>query len=172
MTAHALEGEREKCVAAGMDDYISKPVKSEELAQLLARWQRDSSPATEESDAATRESSAPVDMERLLDAAGGDEELMQELVQIYLREMTANVEKLEAALAKNGADEVKRIAHSSVGGSETCGMSSLVAPMQALEHLGSEGQLANAVTLVAQVREELARTKLFLEERLELIYTA
>ena len=170
MTAHALEGEREKCVAAGMDDYLSKPVKSEELAQMLARWQRDSSQVAVESEAVTLQDSSPVDMVRLLDAAGGDEELMQELVQIYLRQMTEDVEKLDAALAKNAADEVKRIAHTSVGGSATCGMTALVAPMQALECLGSEGQLANAAPLVAHAREELTRTKIFLQERLKLIY--
>ncbi len=107
-------------------------------------------------------------MEQLIEAAGGDEELMQELVQLFLHQMTEDVEKLDAALAENSADEVKRIAHSGVGGSATCGMTALFTPLRELERMGGEGQLADAGPLVVQARDELARTKLFLRERLEL----
>gem|GEM_PF-628582 len=165
MTANALEGDREKCLAAGMDDYLSKPVKVEELQRALERWQHDA-PHLESAPAASSsapDDTAPVDVARLFDAAGGDEELVRELVELYLSQTSQDVEKLRVAVASGAADEVKRITHTGVGGSATCGMVALAAPLAELERAGDEGQLTEAQALVARIEQELERTRTFLK---------
>jgi HPt (histidine-containing phosphotransfer) domain-containing protein len=82
--------------------------------------------------------------------------------------MTEDVEKMDAALANNFAEELKRVAHAGVGASATCGMTALVGPLRELERLGDKDQLGEGAPLVTQVRTELARTRLFLQERLKL----
>lgn len=173
MTANALEGDREKCIAAGMDDYITKPVKAEQLAKILERWgRRNSSRPLEEGGLSTDAlSSLPVDMERLLDAGDNDKELVKELVELYLSQMSENLKKLEKAFSENAAEELSRIAHTAVGSSATCGITALVTPMRELERIGNEGQLANAMPLLEQAGKEIGRVKNFLEEELDIELT-
>jgi CheY-like chemotaxis protein/HPt (histidine-containing phosphotransfer) domain-containing protein len=170
MTANALEGDRERCIAAGMDDYISKPVKMEELQKTLTRWQPAASEEKEASDVAPGEPepvlvSPPVDVERLLDVAGGDEELLQELVELYLDQTSDSIEQLSAAVATGDASSVKRLAHSCVGGSATCGMNAIVTPLRELESMADgEFNVSEATRLCSQVSKEFERIKLFLAE--------
>jgi CheY-like chemotaxis protein len=161
MTANALEGDREKCLAAGMDDYLSKPVKVEELQRVLERWQPDSPQvhAAGVLSTTSEDAQAPVNIDCLLEAADGDEDLAQELMELYLNQMSEAMEKLDDALVNNAADEVNRLAHTAVGSSATIGMVTLIAPLKELERMGALGKLNHSAPLVAQVRKELERVK-------------
>jgi len=96
MTAHALQGDREKCIAAGMDDYISKPVRPETLKEVLARFLIDIKPFRAESLTDVDER-APVDVERLHEAFGEENTSeFAELVNLNLSDVSANLDRLEA----------------------------------------------------------------------------
>jgi CheY-like chemotaxis protein/HPt (histidine-containing phosphotransfer) domain-containing protein len=164
MTAHALEGERDRCLAAGMDDYLSKPVRPEALNEMLRRWSPDArAEPSGPRPALGARGVPPVDMARLMDVAGDAAEL-EELVGIYLRQMAEDVERLNAAVEAGRAEEVARIAHRCVGGSETCGMTSVIGPLRELERMGKEGQLEGARHLSVEVAEELNRLAAFLRD--------
>jgi CheY-like chemotaxis protein/HPt (histidine-containing phosphotransfer) domain-containing protein len=166
MTAHALEGDRAKCLAAGMDDYVSKPVRPEELAAVLERLLADAAAACVEPPAAMpEESSPPVDLKRLHQAMGDDPEELADILGVYLEQMSESLGRLSAAVAAGDADEVELIAHNCVGVSANCGMSAVVGPLRELERLACENQLAEAGAVGAQVGREYERVRLFLQER-------
>ncbi|HLM60286.1 MAG TPA: response regulator, partial [Pyrinomonadaceae bacterium] len=168
MTANALEGESEKCIAAGMDDYISKPVNVEELQQILARW-RVSTENTKASpdknvNLSDEQVSPPVNIERLRDMSSDDEELMRELVELYLGQMSENIEKLKAAVEAEQPEELKRIAHTAIGSSATCGMDAVVPLLRELENADYADLSIDALPLVNRVEEQFERIEAFLQE--------
>lgn len=118
-----LLGHREKCIGAGMDDYISKPVKSEDLARILARIFAASHDEEENESRMPNESLPPVDMVRLHEAMGDE---VHEILEVYLRQTSANLANLEGAIAKGNAMEVDSISHNCAGTSANCGMTALV----------------------------------------------
>ncbi|MFL6208777.1 MAG: response regulator [Pyrinomonadaceae bacterium] len=166
MTAHALEGEREKCIAAGMDDYISKPVKPEELGAVLDRLLNTAGHGVETDATPAQAAVAPVDMERLHLMMGDDPEEISEILGVYLSEMAKSFIQLGSAIEAGNADEVSLIAHNCMGVSANCGMVALVEPLRKLERMGHEQQLADAAPLGLQVGREFDRVKTFLQENL------
>ena len=159
MTASAMQGDREKCLAAGMDDYVAKPVRLEDVRAIVERWgavagQAEPAATTatgtqastaanapaQASPAAAPPEDAPVDMARLLDFTDGDPENLRELVTLYLDQTGEQLEQLEAAVQAGAAQEVRRLAHSCAGASATCGMRRLVPLLRELERQGFEGQ--------------------------------
>ncbi|HXG83232.1 MAG TPA: response regulator [Pyrinomonadaceae bacterium] len=169
MTAHALEGEREKCLAAGMDDYISKPVKVKELEKMLANWLAVSSALAKETvSPGKQEKSAapPVDMERLVSVIGDDPQEVREILDLYLEQMEKNLKTLSAAVKSGDAGEIDLIAHNCHGSSANCGISSVVAPLRELERMGRENQLSGARRCLAEVEREFNRVKIYLRENL------
>ncbi len=166
MTANALEGDREKCIAAGMDDYVSKPVKPDELGEVLGRLLSGDDAGLTEATATPQETSPPVDIKRLDLALGDDPEDLADILDVYLAQMSESLEKLTLAIESGNAGEVNSISHNCAGVSANCGMVALVGPLRELERMGGENRLEGAAILGERVGREFARVRSFLEENL------
>jgi CheY-like chemotaxis protein/HPt (histidine-containing phosphotransfer) domain-containing protein len=179
MTASAMHGDRDKCLAVGMDDYVAKPVRLEDLRQIVERWAEvaaSTEPAVSGQDPFTTSgdtdslveanaasADAPVDMSRLLDFTDGNPENLRELAELYLSQTEEQLGQMKAAFHAGTAPEVRRLAHSCAGASATCGMRHLVPLLRELERLGSEGQLTGVGELCHQAGEEFDKIRSFLE---------
>jgi len=182
MTASAMMGDREKCLASGMDDYVAKPVRLETIRAIVDRWgpvagktQEPITASTTSQVPLTTHSSlsvagtgappdeTPVDMARLLDFTDGNPESLRELVTLYLDQTGAQLEQLDLAVQSGKPREVRRLAHSCAGASATCGMRRLVPLLRELERQGLEEKLTNAAELSRQAGEEFQRISAFLQ---------
>jgi HPt (histidine-containing phosphotransfer) domain-containing protein len=142
MTANALNGDPERCLMAGMDDYLSKPVKSELLRLKLERWTR---PGKELSAAELNEGSEPaedagvstIDFSQLaalrLIRKPERPNLFTELIDLFLNEATSDLKALHKALMTGDADEIQRVAHRLKGSSANIGATQLAALSEELE---------------------------------------
>jgi CheY-like chemotaxis protein len=187
MTANAMQGDRERCLGAGMDDYVSKPVRPEDLRVVVERWgvraqaSKQSEGATDSgldnlsfaettgrvaAKAETLRQEPPVDMERLLDFANGDPANLRELIELYIQQTGKQVIQLAVAIEARNADEVKRLAHSCCGASSTCGMATMIVLLRELERQGNEGLQSNAPQLTRDVEREFERIQKFLTDYL------
>jgi CheY-like chemotaxis protein len=172
MTASAMSGDRDKCIASGMDDYLSKPVRPEDVRAIVERWGpivSSTSPAATVSEdkalpvpAAPRiVDDAPVDLERFKELTDGSEAGMKELADMYLEQTTGQLQQLRVAVESKQHGDIRRIAHSCAGASATCGMIRLVPHLRELERQGHEGRLTNAMELCAEAESEFDRIRKF-----------
>jgi two-component system, sensor histidine kinase and response regulator len=168
MTAHAMQSDREKCIASGMDDYLAKPIRPKDIRNMIEKWctmentpgKTDSAPATKVETAADAE--PPVDMSRLNDLTDGDVNSLRELVEMYYTQTAKQLEQMIEAARSNDTDIVRRVAHSCAGASATLGMTRIVPMLRELEKQGASGKLTGAAQLCEDASREFEAIKKFL----------
>jgi len=111
----------------------------------------------------TSASPPPVDMNRLADLSEGDRRQMKGLVDLYIRTMSDQMKKLQAAVAASQPDEVKRLAHSCAGASAMIGMNAVIGPFRELEPWPARGDLSRAQRLLGEARQTYDEIKAFLK---------
>jgi PAS domain S-box-containing protein len=177
MTAHAMKGDRERFLAVGMDDYVTKPVQMEELIKALGRCPS-SSPASSTPDlpsgqettsqlpASPPPNGTAIDLARLnkFRAMIGDESI-SELIDLFFKDSAKQLAELQQAAAGGDAEKMERVAHTLKSSSATLGALPLSAMCQELEDLGRAGKLEGASERVARLEVEYISAKAELEKQ-------
>ncbi len=162
MTALAMKGDRERVIAAGMDDYLTKPLRANELDAALEKYS-----AQKAQDAVTREpalqdsGSAPdnevIHVQELLERIGNDRDFLAELVTVFREDYPAQLAQIADGLAKSDSNEVKRGAHSLKGALANLAAPAASAAATQLEQEGASGDLAKAEITFVALQTELNR---------------
>ena len=178
LTANAMRGDRERALAAGMDDYVIKPVKREELEAVLKRWvspqespKPDAVAATAGPDrSAPGEEDAPLD-EGVLTAlrrlqGEGEPDILGKLVGFFVGDARLQIAALRERVEAGEAREVERIAHALKGGSGSLGATRMAAICSALEDAGASSDLRAAPELLERLEGEFGRASAALEAKI------
>jgi signal transduction histidine kinase/DNA-binding response OmpR family regulator/HPt (histidine-containing phosphotransfer) domain-containing protein len=175
MTAHAMKGDREKCLEAGMDDYVSKPIRRKDLADVLARVaERFLSPAptkgepTATSPLGDKEDGRMIlDETALLEECDNDRGLLGRMVEIFDRDSGERLPRLREAVRSGNADVVMQEAHALKGGVGTFYAKAAYETAYALEKMGADGNLSEAEVTLRTLERQLQSLRQKLAELLQ-----
>ncbi|HEX8263863.1 MAG TPA: PAS domain S-box protein [Pyrinomonadaceae bacterium] len=175
LTAHTLAGEREKCLAAGMNDYLSKPAKISELSAILQYWRERSSAVFSPDDSLpqksantslqitpqTRETFTAADAETAAppDDTAVNQNLDEEIIRLYIKETSARIEEMKQAARHGKIPAIARFAHAVRGNSLAVGAAKIAKVAAFIEKSALENEIGRIYRLIACLNEEFSAFK-------------
>jgi CheY-like chemotaxis protein/HPt (histidine-containing phosphotransfer) domain-containing protein len=157
MTARAMQGDREECLASGMNDYLSKPIDPPLLAKILTRWlvqKNEDDPAV------------PVfDRKALEDRLMGDEALIGEMIDIFLEDTLGRIEVLKGHARSGDVDNARAQAHSIKGAAANIGGEVLRRVALEIEKAGKAGDIERVRQMTPQLEKQFDQLKATMRER-------
>ncbi len=168
VTANAMQGDRERCLAAGMDDYLSKPIKLDELRNALARWAtalpKETAATTPRPEPSTTDATRGIfDPAKMYQNIGNDNELFGQLVRLFLDRHQTMLADIRTALADANSSAVERTAHTFKGTAGNLCASEVGLTASRLEAVGRLHALHDAPPVYAQLEVEVERLVRVLE---------
>lgn len=155
MTAHAMTGEREKCLQLGMNDYVSKPIKETVLYNIIAQH------AQHSSDNASN-TLQHIRLDYLHQLSGNDKEFENQLLQQFVVQVPEELNRLQQAIADNNFDDIRRIAHSMKSTVGYVGLAEGLHPP--LNRMEKEAEAENDQAMAADFEQVKEKCLLALEE--------
>ena len=159
MTAHALEGDRERCLEAGMDDYLTKPVLLDDLRRAIARWAELIGSKRQPNAGGGMSLPDPLLARLRILEDETDPGFVRELIGAFLNETPAMVEGIEQAVRDRNSNALSERAHALKGSSLNLGAADLGALCKALEEHGRKGKPVDEAPGADRVRPEFERTR-------------
>jgi two-component system sensor histidine kinase/response regulator len=180
MTAHAIEGVKERCLEAGMDDYITKPLRKIDLLSTVDRWamsrldslQEVSSPCDESTRNSRQDRSAdtdvhddiPMDIDRTLEEFEGNKEFLMVVIDGFLEHAGNQIDTIRRALSDGDSEMVMRTAHSMKGGAATLTADKLSGIACELEVIGESGSLERGGDVLKILEKEFHRLEVYIQD--------
>ena len=154
MTAHAMKGDRERCLEAGMDGYTSKPIRIKDLEQVISELVPTAS--TKRHTTKLDERHPVIDHHALLEGFDGNRGLLKEMARLFLADYPRRVEEIKESIRRGNATALERAAHALKGSVGNFAAKEASAMAQRLEDLGRDGQLDAAGEGFIALESELA----------------
>jgi len=167
MTAHAMKGDRERCLAAGMDDYLSKPLAPKAVAAMLDKWLSLSSKQPVATPvAAAPDGPAVFDRPALVERLLGDRDLVKEIIAGFLADMPGQMKKLADFIGRGEVKAAGDKAHAIKGAAANIGAPAFSAAALAIEHAARDGNLDKVSVLLPEMERQfdLLRERLLEKE--------
>jgi CheY-like chemotaxis protein/HPt (histidine-containing phosphotransfer) domain-containing protein len=172
MTAHVMKGDREKCIAAGMDDYTPKPINPQELLEKIEKWvkieRNDSKSEVEVLQERvlpeTSRKTKPLDIEKALERAMGDKDFLKMLLEGFIQDLPDQIESLKVAIASTDAAAVAKQAHKIKGAASNLSADGISAAAKFLEQIGQRENMDEADQMLEVLTTEGKRLIEYIEQ--------
>jgi len=156
ITAHAMNGDREKCLAAGMDDYISKPINPQELRDVMERSTAAAKPSFALDPAPQPPDGVDVfNVDEALAQLESDTDLLRQIVQLFVDQYPKLLEESQQAFSRSDCISLAAIAHTLASSAGQLGAQRASAAARNLEQLGCQGNLSDVPQALAKLESEL-----------------
>ncbi len=158
MTAHAMKGDKERFIEAGMDDYIAKPVSMKSFIELLDKWSKELNAKRYEGDLCdepAHQTDIPIfDKQAFMERMDDDIELARKLISTYMKYTPQKIESLKANIESANAEEISNYAHSIKGSSANIGGMALSSIVSEMEKESRAGNTEEALGMMEEVEKQ------------------
>ncbi|MHC4437222.1 MAG: PAS domain-containing protein [Planctomycetota bacterium] len=166
MTAHAMKGDRERCLEAGMDGYIAKPIRAKDLYETIEKTTAKVWESQRHEDIIADEQEI-IDRDKILERTGANEETLKEIVELFAAESAKLMKKIRDAITSGDSLTLQRAAHTLKGSVRIFGAERPATAAKRLEIMGRDENLADAEEAWQVLVEEIERLKPLLRDLVE-----
>jgi CheY-like chemotaxis protein/HPt (histidine-containing phosphotransfer) domain-containing protein len=157
MTAHAMKGDRERCLEAGMDNYVAKPVQASELLRVIESIAASKVAESQPSKKNDFGEGRVFDLQAAMNRIDGDEDFLVEVIRLFVAEVPSHIQDIRSAVEERNAKRLECAAHSLKGSASSLGGLATAAAALKLEGMGKTSDFSEAGDGLAELQRELDR---------------